>query len=252
MTCCRCNRTGSCKNCSCSKSNLKCTNCLPSRLNKCLNLNLNSDGSEERSLSEQEDQTDLEAITTIQESCLSNTDNAQTLSQFDSSFMSELESPVNNDRASCVQSTTTEPLSSSGNGEWKLPDPSPVAEPTFTWGELDSVTFIAHVNKAYDEVVHWNINLFSVPFGSTGKSFVLELARLYRAFATASALECIALKAAMVLTVLALQKPYSRSKAKMNAMCLQRRMESWSKGLVVDLLAEGVTIQKRTFKGSRI
>ena len=44
-------------------------------------------------------------------------------------------------------------------------------------------------------------------FASIGKSFVIELARFYRAFATTSALEGIALKAATVLTVLALQTP---------------------------------------------
>lgn len=38
MTCCRCNRTGSCKNCSCKKEGRKCDNCLPGKLNKCLNL----------------------------------------------------------------------------------------------------------------------------------------------------------------------------------------------------------------------
>ncbi len=35
MTCCRCNRGGSCKNCSCSKEGRSCDNCLPSRLGKC-------------------------------------------------------------------------------------------------------------------------------------------------------------------------------------------------------------------------
>ena len=30
--CCRCNRTGLCRRCSCVKAGLKCTNCLPSKL----------------------------------------------------------------------------------------------------------------------------------------------------------------------------------------------------------------------------
>ena len=117
-------------------------------------------------------------------------------------------------------------------------------------GGLDSSIFIPHVNKAYDEVVHWKMNLFPVPFGSVGKSFVSELARLYRAFETASALEGIALKAVTVLIVLALQRPYSRSKGKIHTKCLQRRMDSWSKGLVDELLAEGKTIQTRAFRKS--
>ena len=61
------------------------------------------------------------------------------------------------------------------------------------------------MNEAYDEVVHWKTNLFLVPFGSVGKSFITEVARLYRAVATSSALESVAL-----------QKPYPKSKAKIH------------------------------------
>ena len=37
MTCCRCNCTGSCKNCSCVKAGRTCSNCLPRKLGKCAN-----------------------------------------------------------------------------------------------------------------------------------------------------------------------------------------------------------------------
>ena len=131
----------------------------------------------------------------------------------------------------------------------ELPDPSPVADPSFSWGTFDSETLIAHVSDAYDEVVHWKMNLFLVPIGSVRKSFVVELARLYRAFATKSALECIALKASAVLTVLALQEPYPKSKSKVHVKCFERRLQFWSNGLILDLLAEGRTIQEKTFKG---
>ena len=69
---------------------------------------------------------------------------------------------------------------------------------------------IAHMKETYDEVVHWKMNLFLIPFGSVGKSFITELARLYRAVATSSAQQTSALKASTVLTVLALQKPYPK------------------------------------------
>ena len=36
-TCCRCNASGCCKNCSCKKSKKVCSNCQPSRLGKCVN-----------------------------------------------------------------------------------------------------------------------------------------------------------------------------------------------------------------------
>ena len=42
MTCCKCNRTRICKNCSCANKNSRCTNCLPCRLNKCVNISSSS------------------------------------------------------------------------------------------------------------------------------------------------------------------------------------------------------------------
>ena len=65
------------------------------------------------------------------------------------------------------------------------------------------------MNEACDEVMHWKLNLFLVPFGSVGKCFIADLARLYRAVGSSSALECIALKATIELTALALQKSYT-------------------------------------------
>ena len=41
------------------------------------------------------------------------------------------------------------------------------------------------------------MNLFKVPLGNVGKSFVGELSRLYNAFASGSALESIVLMAAI-------------------------------------------------------
>ena len=38
MPCCRCNNSGRCRNCSCSKSGKKCFNCVPCRLNRCENI----------------------------------------------------------------------------------------------------------------------------------------------------------------------------------------------------------------------
>ena len=219
MTCCRCNRSGSCKNCSCAKKKSKCTNCLPCRLNRCEN-GLSSSTEDTGNL------TDLWDNPECPERVL------------------DVAAPVNENVP------LDQDFPSNAHHDYKLPDPSPMAEPAFRWGNLDSETFIAHMNEAYDEVVHWKMNLFLVPFGSVGKCFISELAKLYRAVATGSALESIALKASTVLTVLALQKPYPKSKAKVHSTCLERRMKSWSEGMILDLLAEGRTIQNRSFKGS--
>ena len=116
-----------------------------------------------------------------------------------------------------------------------------MADPVFTWGEYDSGHFSDTINAAYAEVVHWKLNLFKVPFG---KAFVSELARLFKAFATGSALESIALKAATLLPLLLLQKPTRKSKASDHTTCLERRLCSWLKGDLVELLREGRTIQR--------
>jgi hypothetical protein len=85
----------------------------------------------------------------------------------------------------------------------------------------------------------------TVPFGKAGRDFVGELSRLYLAFASASALEAIALKATTVLPILLLQKPQRTSKAKEHATCLERRLRSWKEGNLNDLILEGRAIQRR-------
>ena len=68
------------------------------------------------------------------------------------------------------------------------------------------------------------------PSGKAGKSFVNELAKLYRAYAEGTTLECIALKAASVLPILLLQRPHHDSKAKDHVACLSRRLDDWKSG----------------------
>ena len=53
-----------------------------------------------------------------------------------------------------------------------------------------------------------------IPSGTSGKEFVLEMARLFTSFAERSSLEPIALQTVMTMPALLLQKPHSRSKAK--------------------------------------
>ena len=103
--------------------------------------------------------------------------------------------------------------------------PIPLANPNFSWGHIDASSFINQILRAYEEVIHWRKTLFLVPFGNTGKRFVSELARLYKAYAEGSALECIALKATTVFVILALQKPHKKSKSKDHVCCLERRLQ---------------------------
>lgn len=83
-----------------------------------------------------------------------------------------------------------------------LPAYPAMAEPKFSWGTLDSGSFAQSLDDTYAEVVHWKKNCFKIPLGYAGKSFAMHL---FTAFTTGSALESVALKAAIVLPLLVLQ-----------------------------------------------
>ena len=127
----------------------------------------------------------------------------------------------------------------------------PWATPTFTWGDVDAEPFTQRLDHAYSVVVHWRRNVFTVPSGKAGTGFVSELSRLFLAYAEGSALESIALKAAMTMCALLLQKPNRTSKSKDHVACLERRMTLWRAGDLEDLLQEGQTIQRRLSTSKR-
>ena len=105
-------------------------------------------------------------------------------------------------------------------------------------GDLSGQEFTSLVNEAYSQVVHWRPTLFKVPSGSSGKQFVAELARLYGAFASESALESVAMTAAMTFPALMLQKPHTKSKVQEHIASLRRRLSLWEEG------KEGRAIQR--------
>ena len=120
-----------------------------------------------------------------------------------------------------------------------------MAIPSFTWGSLSTQSFIDQMSRTYTEVVFRKNNVFTVPLGASGKSFVSELARLFQAYSDGSGLELIALKAITVASRLLLQKPFRTSKAKDHISCLERRLTSWKEGNIDILLLESRTIQQR-------
>ena len=115
----------------------------------------------------------------------------------------------------------------------------------FSWGDYSGKDIFEVINSSYEEVVHWKPNLFLVPFGSAGTSFVKEVARLFQAFADGSSLECICMKAITLIQSLLLQKPSKRSKTKVHICHLKRRLALWSNGDFQELLNEGRCIQTR-------
>ena len=108
------------------------------------------------------------------------------------------------------------------------PLPPPPDAPAFTWGDKTSSDICTNIDNAYYEIAKWRRKM--------GKLFVQVAHR--------SALDGIALKAAMILPALMLQKPHPASKTKENIMCLERRLKLWKDGEFKQLIKEGQTIQR--------
>ena len=69
--------------------------------------------------------------------------------------------------------------------------------------------------------------------------------RSYTAYAAGTALESVALGAAMVMPQLLLQRPHGSSKLKEHISCLERRMKLWKEGKLDELVREVTAIQNR-------
>ena len=126
-----------------------------------------------------------------------------------------------------------------------LPPFSPAHSPNFIWGEMEGAKVAEDIDMIYREIVHWRHNLFKIPSGKQGKVFVNEMARLFNAYAEASSLEGVAIKAAMVLPALVLQKPSKTSRSKDHSNCIERRMKEWQAGHFHTLYEEAKSIQAR-------
>ena len=94
----------------------------------------------------------------------------------------------------------------------------------FTWGDSSGDSFVKNLLSAYAEVVYWKRNVFLVPSGSSGKTFVRELARVLRALTEDSALAPVAMTAIMTMPHLLLQKPTPKSRRKDHKLHLDRRL----------------------------
>ena len=80
--------------------------------------------------------------------------------------------------------------------------------------------------------------------GNTGRTFIGMLSTLFNAFGNDSPGSAdYAMKAAMVMQQLLLQKPVGKHTFAASKECLQRRIASWNQGAVRELLRESTTIQ---------
>ena len=101
------------------------------------------------------------------------------------------------------------------------------------------------INEAYESIVHWKRNIFTLPKGKAGKLFVREITDLINAWCDRSEWREISLKSIMIMPSLLLQKSTPKSKSHINKQHLERRLTLWQNGQIDDLLRECNTIQQR-------
>ena len=224
MACCRCNRKGKCCFCVCAKSGRRCTTCLPAQLKKCQN---QSDGNPDLN-TQPNDQDDGPRR---EDECIS-------------------QAPLTS-RPHTYEENIPLPMPENMESDDYLPPYVPMQDLNFKWGELSGEEVDCEISRIYEEVVHWRRNLFKIPSGRQGKAFVQEMASLFQSYADASARERIALKAAMVIPALILQKPFRSSKSKDHINCIERRLSLWKQGDFKALLEEGRVIQGRLLPNRR-
>ena len=137
-----------------------------------------------------------------------------------------------------------------------LPDYAAIDKPRIvTWGRNNNGDVItissAVIDESYNEIVTWRKNTFLVPYGKTGRDLIDQLTKHINDWNNGTALQHIALKAAIVLLAVALQKPSQKSKAKQHQQCLEKRMELWKNGEIECLVREGKAIQRRLQKSKQ-
>ena len=131
--CCRCNASGSCKNCSCKKANRSCSNCLPLRQGHCTNT----------------DQQLSSLHTPVNEDIeLLGRAPPETVEAPQRAKMGPSLTP---------DSVATPSLSAMTNDSTiaDLPQFTPLSTPNFRWGDMDGETFSHSIDRSYEEIVHW-------------------------------------------------------------------------------------------------
>ena len=115
----------------------------------------------------------------------------------------------------------------------------------FQWKNVPGSKFTHDLNYIYEHIVYWKKNLFLLTSGKAGKMFIREMTRLISAWVDDSPLKEISLKALHVMPALLLQKPSKKSKSKDHLRALERRLNLWVEGELLELFNESLAIQER-------
>ena len=145
MTCCRCNKTGQCRNCSCAKTGNDCQSCLPSHLGQCSNCSI--------AISQPDGTSSLPT----QLPPIIKPEPAVTLTP----LPIPIPAPVSLGQTVSIpsilsQSCLEKPRSSNGERLTSIPNLpafTPMGNPTFVRGVHDSATVMKTISAIYNEVV---------------------------------------------------------------------------------------------------
>lgn len=109
---------------------------------------------------------------------------------------------------------------------------------------------VHQIDEWYEKIVYWRRNLFLLPNGAAGKSFIRETTTLMNAWLENSPLKDCVMKAIHIMPALLLQKPSKTSKSQDQVKALERRMVKWNKGDFISLQNEADAIQSRIPKNN--
>ena len=112
--------------------------------------------------------------------------------------------------------------------------------PNKDWHDITGLEFTQTIDNVYDEIEHWRKNIFKLPSGTAGRSFISLLTNWLDYFNRGTEFRRIALKVFMVLPCLLLQKPSRQSKSKDHLKKLEEREQLWNEGRIDELMRENL------------
>ena len=133
-----------------------------------------------------------------------------------------------------------------------LPPYVPVnLKPAQAYNSNSGTDFVNLINIIYEEFITWRKNLFLLPSGQQGRKVITLLSEWLSFYNNNTTYQGIALKVFMVVPVIMLQKPSTKSKARDHVNALSRRMDLWQAGELIELLREGKIIQSKLASAKR-
>ncbi len=130
-------------------------------------------------------------------------------------------------------------LESNYSSKWMCYDCRIIPLLDVVWGTLTTGDEIKlKATSMYHEIVTWKKNIFMLPRGKVGKSFILELTRIINLYVYDTRWKGLALLLVHIMLPLLLQKPSEKSKAKENAKYLDKRPTLWKEGDLDSIMSE--------------